>query len=104
MGILFGSGKKAAKIQAKATMDSANMQASADREVARSAVQTQETMIAQHVASKMASDILSKPQGQVDVQLSPDATNATVDPATGRKRNVRAQYRMKPSAGSGIKI
>lgn len=77
MGFLFGGdgGKK----QAKAITDTAAATAAADREAARGAQLTTETMVAQDKAARAASELLSRPQGQVDVSLESDGSDdATV--------------------------
>jgi hypothetical protein len=104
MGVLFGSGKKAAKKQAAATLLAAENQAKADRVVARGAQQTQETLIAQKKASEDASNLLNVPQDVIDVNLSTSASNSQIDPATGRRRNNRASFFNTKPTGSGIKI
>jgi hypothetical protein len=103
MGFL-SSGKKAARIQAKATTDSANMQAASDRVVAQGAQQSLETQLAQKLASDKAAETLSKPQGQIDVQLAPDANVAEVDPVTRRRKTTRSRFFRNNSPSSGISI
>lgn len=98
MGFLFGMGKGAAKIQAKATLDSANMQAASDREVARGAIQSMSTQIAQKRASDVAAESLSRPQEGPTVILSPEQEAGKIDPSTGRRRTRRSGFfSQKPS-------
>lgn len=103
MGFLTGSGKKAAKISAKATMASAEMQASSDRLAAQSAVSAQQTMIAQQAASARAAETLSTPQERVDVQLATDDAPAEIDPTTGRRKTTRGAFQTAPGS-AGIRI
>lgn len=101
MGFVFGSGKKAAKIAAKATMDSAEMQAKNDRLMAQAAQQSRETMIAQDAAAQKASELLSVPQEQVEVSLGPEDT-AEIDPDTGRRKSTRSSYRSNLKASTAL--
>jgi hypothetical protein len=103
MGFLTGGAKKAAKIQAAATIQVATDTAANDRVIAQGAQQARETMIAQDTAAKQAAEVLSKPQGQVDVMLASDGAVAEIDPATGRRKTARSTYTAK-SAKSGIVI
>lgn len=102
MGFL-SSGKKAARIQAKATLEAANMQAANDRLIAQAAQQSLETTLAQKNASDKAAELLSKPQEQIDVQLAPDAPAAEIDVTTGRRKTTRSRFQSAKS-GSGIRI
>lgn len=92
MGFIFGSGKKAAKIQAEATLQSANMQAASDREVARAAVNGMQTQIAQKQASDKAAELLTRPQEAPNVILAAARQKGEVDPVTGRRRSVRSKF------------
>lgn len=104
MGFILNGGKKQAKKAAAAALESANKQAANDRILAVGAQQSRETLIAQNAASQRASELLSKPQGKVDVQLAPDPAIAEIDPATGRRRTTRSTYLSKKAPGSGIRI
>ena len=97
------SGKKAAKKQAAATMEAARLEAASDRENARAAQLTTETMIAQNKAAEDARTLLSTPQDQIDLDLA-STPAAEVDPVTGRKRSARSSFMSSKSPGSGIKI
>lgn len=103
MGFLGIGGKKSAKIQADATIKSANMQANSDRMVAQAAVLSQQTMLAQQKAAEAASATLSVPQEKVDVQLATDTTPAEIDPGTGRRKTTRSPF-MGAASSSGIRI
>jgi hypothetical protein len=99
MGGIFGSsGKK----EAKAITESSQLEAAAAREAARGAVMTQQTMLAQDRASKVASELLSRPQGEAEVDLESvaNANGDTFDPATGKRRTKRQSY----SAATSIQI
>lgn len=104
MGLLkvFGSGKKAARIMAKATMDSANMAAAADRETARGNVLAQQAMIAQSRASDKAAEMLKVPQENASVILSTGEDAPSIDPATGRRKTTRSQFFAPASSGISI--
>lgn len=104
MGFLFNSGTKAAKISAKATMDSANMQANNDRLVAQAAVSSQQTMIAQKQAADKAAEILGTPQEKVDVQLATDTDAPTLDAATGKRKTTRTPFLGAPASNTGVHI
>lgn len=104
MGFIFGSGKKAAKEQAKATMTAANMQAKSDRLVAQAAQQSQETMLAQAKASEKAAETLSVPMEKVDVQLADYGDPAEIDPETGRRKTSRSPFMVTKTGSSGIRI
>jgi hypothetical protein len=104
LGFIFGDGKKAAKEQAQATLTAANMQANSDRLVAQAAQQSQETMLAQTKAAEAASELLSTPQDQVDVNLAPDSHVAEIDPTTGKRRTTRSTYTTKTPITSGLNI
>lgn len=103
MGFIFNGGKKAAKIQAAATLEAANKQAANDALMSQAAQQGRETLVAQNAAAQKAAELLSKPQELVDVQLAPDAP-AEIDPGTGRRKTVRQTYNVNRPSGSGIKI
>jgi len=100
---MCGSGKKAAKRIAAATLQSAEMQAKNDRLQAQSAAQALETTIAQKRAADAAAETLSRPQEQVDVQLAADVAPAEVDPSTGRRITTRSKFQSKTN-GAGIRI
>jgi hypothetical protein len=102
MGGLFGGGKKAARITAAATLKSAEMQAANDRLVAQASQNSMETMLAQSVASDKAAELLSVPQGQIDVQLGASTDAPTVDEATGKRRTVRQKY--TPTRNKGTQL
>lgn len=104
MGFIFGSGTKAAKIQAQATMDSANMQANSDRLVAQAAQSSQETMLAQKRAADQAAELLSVPQEQVDVQLAGNSPAAQIDENTGRRKTARSPFMGAKPSTSGVRI
>jgi alanyl-tRNA synthetase len=105
MGFLgLGGGKKAAKIQAAATIKSAEMQAGSDRLTAQAAQSAQETMLAQTRASERASEILSVPQEKVDVQLATDATPSEIDPGTGRRKTARSPFMAQGQASAGVRL
>lgn len=95
-------GNSAAKRQARATEKAAADQAKADRDAAVALQRGQETMIAQARAAEAASELLSTPMEQAEVDLSPES--AEVDPVTGRKRPVRAAFMSSRAGGSGIRI
>lgn len=95
-------GNKAAKRQARATEEAARLQAKADRDAAVALQQGRETMIAQARAAEKASELLSVPMDQAEVDLAPD--NAEVDPVTGRRRPIRAAFMSTRAQGSGIRI
>lgn len=97
---LFGA-KKAAKIQAEATLKSANMQAASDREVARANTLSIQSQLAQDRASDMAAELLSTPQESATVILSPEEDALPVDEATGRRKSRRSQFF---SSTSGVQI
>lgn len=88
MGSVFGGGGKK---QAKAIKKASQLEAAAAREAARGAQLTQETMLAQDRASRAAADLLSRPQGEVEVDLLSRGDDE-IDPATGRRRNTRQSY------------
>lgn len=92
MGGIFGG--SAAKKQAKAIKDSSEAEAAAAREAARGSVMAQQTMLAQDMAARKAEELLSRPQGQVEVELEGvnDTGGDTLDPATGRRRTKRQTY------------
>lgn len=90
-GIFGGSGKK----QAKAIKESSELEAASAREAARGAVMAQQTMLAQDRAAKAASELLSRPQGEVDVELQSQDSGDTFDPATGKRRTKRSTYSAK---------
>lgn len=102
MGGLFGgSGKK----QAKAIKESAALEAASAREAARGSVMAQQTLLAQDRAARQAEELLSKPQGQVEVDLvsaDKDGEN-TFDPATGKRKTKRQSY-SSAAAATGIQI
>lgn len=98
---VFGVGK-AAKKQAKATMDSANMQASSDREVARGNVLSMQATLAQSKAADLAAELLGKPQENAQVILSPEEDAPTIDPETGRRVSRRAQFFNTSTSGINI--
>lgn len=95
-------GNSAAKRQARATEKAAADQAKADRLAAVALQQGRETMIAQARASERAQELLSAPMEQAEVDLS--ANNAEIDPATGRRRPVRAAFMSTRAPGAGITI
>ena len=97
---LFGGGKKAARIQADATLKAANLQASSDRENARAATLTMENMAAQSRAADQAAEKLSRPQPEVSVLLAPDTETPEIDPETKRRRTARSSFFKAPSASS----
>lgn len=98
----FGA-KKAAKIQAKAVMDSANMEAANLRLQAQSAAQQQQTILAQDKAATAAAELLDTPQGQVEVQLASNTTAPLeVDAVTGRRRTPRSAFQSTSSSGISI--
>lgn len=103
MGFIFGSGTKAAKIGADATLKAANMQAGADRVNVQGAQMALETTLAQKNAADKAAELLSKPQEQIDVQLAPDAPATEIDATTGRRRTSRSRFQSRVT-GSGINI
>lgn len=91
MGGLFGGGGKK---QAKAIKEASKLEAAAAREAARGSVMAQQTLLAQDKAARQAEELLSRPQGQVEVDLvsaDNDGEN-TFDPATGRRKTKRASY------------
>jgi hypothetical protein len=94
-------GNKAAKRAARETAKAAADQAAADRLAAQALQQGRETMIAQAKAAQDASELLSIPMEQAEVDLAPEA--AQVDPATGRRRPTRAAFMSAPRS-SGITI
>lgn len=100
---IFGSGKKAAKIQADATLKAANLQASSDRENARAATLTMENMAAQSRAADQAAEKLSRPMGEVNVLLAPETETPELDPETKRRRTARTPFFKQPSS-SNIRI
>lgn len=100
-GDLFGA--QSAKKQAAATLKAANDQAAADRLGAQASQQMRETSIAQIQASEQARDLLDRPMGQAEVDLSA-ATVEDTDPATGRRRPARASFMTNRASGSGIRI
>lgn len=87
MGFIFGGG--GGKEQAAATLKSAEMQAASDREVARAAVQSMQTQLAQKVAADKAAELLERPQKGANVVLAPQTEGGTVDPSTGKRRTRR---------------
>ena len=89
MGFIFGGGKK----QAAAITKASDLESSAAREAARGSQMTQETLLAQDKASHSAAELLSKPQGEVQVDLIGRGRNADqFDPATGKRRTTRSTY------------
>lgn len=105
MGGLFGGGKakKAAKIQADATLKAAEDEAAANRVAAQAAQANKETLIAQTAAAEAAREKLARPMEQVDVTLAtPD--DAEIDPVTKRRRPTRASFMSAPSSSSGLNI
>lgn len=102
MGFLFGSGTKAAKIQAQATMASANMVAASDRENARASVNSMQTQIAQKHAGDMAAELLSRPQEGADVLLAAPTEAPALDPITGRRRTARSRFFAPKTSGLSI--
>lgn len=103
MGGIFGG--KAAKKQAKAIKKASKLEAAADREAARGAQLAQETMLAQDAAARRAAELLSKPQGEVDVELesiNPDGDD-TFDPVTGKRKTRRQAFSSGP-ATTGVQI
>lgn len=89
MGGIFGGGGKK---QAKAIKEAAKAEAAAAREAARGAVLAQQTMLEQDRAAKQAEELLSRPQGEVDVDLVSEDDGDTFDPATGKRRTRRSAY------------
>lgn len=105
MGNLFGGGaKKAAKIQAAATLKAAEDQAKANRLAAQAAQQSTETMIAQGKAADAARELLDVPMEQVEVDIATGDNPEEVDPTTGRRRPRRAAFLANVSSGSGIRL
>lgn len=95
----FGNG--AARAQAKATMDSANMQAASDREIARGNVYSMMTQIAQKNAADRAAELLGATQKAPTVMLAPQADAGTIDPVTGKRKSLRDRFfKTAPSAVS----
>lgn len=103
LGKIFGSGKKAARKQAAATLTAANMQAASDRESARAAVLNMQNMAAQSRAADVAAEKLSRPQPKVSVTLAPETEIPEIDPETKRRRTARDAF-FRQSAPSGIRI
>jgi hypothetical protein len=99
----FGGGKKAARIEAEATMAAANMQASSDRQMVQATQNTTETMLAQQVASQKAAELLDRPQQQVEVKLGSSTEAATIDPTTNRRSTTRSRY-TRAASKSGLSI
>lgn len=99
MGGLFGGGGKK---QAKAIRESAEAEAKAAREAARGAVMNTETLLAQDKAARQAEELLSRPQGQVEVDLESVDASDTFDPATGKRKTKRASY--STASPTGIQI
>lgn len=97
---IFGGGKKSAKIQADATLKSANMQAASDRENARAATLTMENMAAQSRAADEAAEKLARPQQEVSVLLAPETETPEIDPETRRRRTARSSFFKAPSTSS----
>lgn len=97
----FSSGKKAARIAADATLQSAEMQAQADRYNAQAAEYAMETSIAQDRAAKQAAEMLTKPQEQVEVYLGPEQS-AEIDPDTQRRKTARSKFNITRSSGVAI--
>lgn len=103
MGFIFGSGKKAAKIQANATLEAAELTAASDRLAVQASQQALETGIAQKAAADRAAEILRQPQEQIDVQLAPAVEEATIDESTGRRKTRRSTFQ-RSTKSSGIQI
>lgn len=99
---ILGGGTKAAKLQAKATMDSANMVAASDREAARGNLLAMSTQIAQKRAADGAAELLSTPQEKATVVLSPETDAPEVDPLTNKRKTRRGEF--FSAARSGINI
>lgn len=95
-------GNKAARRAERAAKQSAADQAAADRQAAVAMQQGRETMIAQARAAEQASELLAVPMEQAEVDLA--AEPADVDPTTGRRRPVRAQFQSSRPRTSGISI
>lgn len=102
MGFIFGSGKKAAEIQADATLQSAELQAASDREAARGSALTIQTQIAQERASDQAAELLNTPQEGPNVILSPEQDEPDIDPETNRRKTARSQFFNQRSSGLNI--
>lgn len=100
---MCGSGKKAARKVAAATLKAAEMQAANDRLQAQGALQTLSTQIAQKRASEQAAESLSRPQQQIDVTLATDTPAPELDPTTGRRKTVRSTFQSRTN-GAGISI
>lgn len=93
MGGIFGGGaKKAAKKQAKAIKEAAELEAKQHREAARGAQMATETMLAQDRASKAAAELLKRPQEEVEVELASRGGDDEFDPVTGKRRTTRSTY------------
>ncbi len=101
--ITGNGGKKAARIQAAATLKTAADQAAADREAARGSVLTQQTLIAQKNATDRAGELLDDPQEAATVVLSREQDAPEIDPETGRRKTRRGQF-FRPAGQSGITI
>lgn len=102
MGLdLFGA-KKAAQIGAAATMESANLQAASDREVARGNTLTMQSALAMSRASDLAAELLGKPQEGANVILSPEEDAPVIDENTGRRVSRRSQFFTNTSPGVTI--
>ena len=78
-------------------------QAKNDAFAAQAASQAQTTALEQQRAAAAASDLLSRPQEQAEVQLGEDTPAAEIDPNTGRRRTARSSFR-SPVRTSGIQI
>lgn len=87
---LFGGG--GSKRVAEATIQSAEMQAAADREAVRGNTLAMQTQIAQKRASDQAAELLSTPQEGANVILSPETEAAEIDPETRRRKTVRSSF------------
>ena len=102
MGGIFGGANKAARRQAEATLKAAEMEAASNREMAKAAQQTQESMLAQNRASQAASELLSRPMAQADVRLNTQAETAQVDPNTRKRRTVRSTFQAPRRSGISL--
>lgn len=99
MGSIFGGGGKK---QAKAIKESSLLEAAQAREAARGSVMAQQTMLAQDMAARKAEELLSKPQGEVEVDLQSVDSGDTFDPATGKRKTKRASYSADTHGGIQI--
>jgi hypothetical protein len=100
---LFGA-KKAAKINAAATLKSAEDQAKANRLAAQAAQQSNEITIAQSQAASAARELLDVPMDQAVVDIATGDDAPEIDPVTGRRRTRRAAFMANVSSGSGIQL